>query len=133
MNIIIAAIALGIIFIGTNFLYLNAILACKVETTGTYIKYNTVQSGHGAAYEPVFRYYVNGEEFQGRCLNKMNLPDIQKQFVVDQTYTIYVNDKKPGYFVVYRKVPTESIIGVLIGIGIIFIGLIGTFGKGFQK
>lgn len=123
MNIIIATIALGILFIGTNILYINAILACKVETTGTFIKYNTAHSGRGVTYEPVFRYYVNGEEFQGRCLNKMNLPDIQKQFVVDQTYTIYVNDKKPGYFVVYRKVPTESIIGVLIGIGIILLAM----------
>ncbi len=84
--------------------------------TGTYIKYNTVQSGHGATYEPVFRYYVNGEEFQGRCLNKMNLPDIQKQFVIGQTYTIYVSNRDPGYCAVSRKVPIVSVIGILVGV-----------------
>lgn len=101
MNIIIATKVLGIIFIGSNILYINAILACKIETTGTFIKYNTVHSGRGVTYEPVFRYYIKGEEFQGSCLNKMNLPDIQKQFAADQTYAIYVNDKKPGYFIIF--------------------------------
>lgn len=124
MNVgIMAEIVLSIIFIATNILYIKALLTCKIETAGTYIKYNTIQSGHGATYEPVFRYYIKGEEFQGRCLNKMNLQDIQRQFTVEQTYTIYVNDKKPGYFVVYRKVPIQNVIGILIGIIFLAMGL----------
>ena len=70
-------VAIGFIVILVYTLQINAILACTIETTGTYIKYNTIQSGLGkATYEPVFRYYVKGKEFQGRCLNKMSLPDI---------------------------------------------------------
>lgn len=116
MNIIIVAIAISVVLIVTNILYTNAILACKVETTGTYIKYNTVHNGRGVTYEPVFRYYVNGEGLQGRCMHGMSLSNIQKQFVVGHTYTIYVNDKKPDYFVINRKAPLQSAIGVLIGI-----------------
>lgn len=118
MNItaIMAIISVGIIFIVINALHINAILACKIETKGTFIKYNTVHNGRGVTYEPVFLYYIKGEEFQGRCLNKLSLSKIQKQFSADQAYTIYVNDKKPRFFVVYRKVPIESVIGILIGI-----------------
>lgn len=123
MNIIII-LALGIIVIGINILYINVILACKMETTGTYIKYNTVHNGRGDTYEPVFRYYVKGEEFQGRCLTMLSLSNIQKQFVAGQTYTIYVNDKKPDSFVIYRKLPIENIIGILIGIGIILLAAV---------
>lgn len=99
MNIIVT-IVIGIILIGTNILYINAILACKIETTGTFVKYNAIRGSYGTTYEPVFRYHINGEEFQGRCLNKLNLSDIKKRFVVDKTYTIYVSNKKPDFFAV---------------------------------
>ena len=123
--------AIGIIVILAYALHINAILACTIETTGTYIKYNTVQSGRGkATYEPVFRYYIKGKEFQGRCLNKMSLPDIQKQFVVGQTYIIYVGKKDPGYFVLSWKVPMGNIIGILTGIGIILLVVFMVWGVG---
>lgn len=102
-----------------------AILTCTIETTGTYIKYNTVNHGRGGATcEPVFRYYINGEEFQGRCLGGMRLPDIQKKFVPGQTYTIYVSNKEPGYFVISRKVPIGCIFGILMGIWFIYMGYV---------
>ncbi len=124
MKTFIFMVAIGIIVILVYTLQINAILACTIETTGTYIKYNTIQSGLGkATYEPVFRYYVKGKEFQGRCLNKMSLSDIQKQFVVGQTYIIYVGKKDPGYFVLSRKVPMGNIIGILTGIGIILLAV----------
>lgn len=116
MNVIMVAIAICIVLIVTNILHIKEILTCKVETTGTYIKYNTVHNGRGVTYEPVFRYYVNGEEFQGCCMHGMSLSNIKKQFVVGHTYTIYVNDKKPDYFIINRKAPLQSDIGVLIGI-----------------
>lgn len=116
--------ATGVILIGVCILYINAILACKIETVGKYIKYNTVHSGRGNTYEPVFRYYIKGEEFQGRCLNMLSLSKIQKEFSADQTYTIYVNDKKPGYFVIYRKVPIRCVVGVLVGIIFLAAGFI---------
>lgn len=115
-------LATGIILIGICVLYINAILACKIETVGKYIKYNTVHSGRGYTYEPVFRYCIKGEEFQGRCLNTLSLSKIQKEFIADQTYTIYVNDKKPEYFVLYRKVPIGCVIGVLFGIVFLVVG-----------
>ena len=125
MRIFIFMEAIGVIVILVYALHINAILSCTIETTGTYIKYNTVQSSLGkATYEPVFRYYVKGKEFQGRCLNKMSLSDIQKQFVGGQTYIIYANKKDPGYFVLSRKVPMGNIIGILAGTGIIFITII---------
>ena len=124
MRTYIFMVVIGIIVILVYALHINAILSCAIETTGTYIKYNTVQSGRGkATYEPVFRYYIKGKEFQGRCLNKMSLPDIQKQFVVDQTYIIYVSNKNPGYFVISRKVPVGNIIGILTGIGIVLLAV----------
>ncbi len=116
LTAIIVTIAIGSILAGTNILYINAILACKVETTGTFVKYNAIHGSYGTAYEPVFRYYINGEEFQGRCLNRMSLSNIEKQFAAYETYTIYVNNKKPGFFIVYRKVPIQNMIGILIGI-----------------
>lgn len=114
--------AIGVILIGICILYINVIWACKIETTGKYIKYNIVHSYRGNTYEPVFRYYIKGEEFQGRCLNTLSLPKIQKEFIADQTYTIYVNDRKPEYFVVYRKVPIGCVIGVLFGIVFLMVG-----------
>ena len=124
MRIFIFIVVIGVIVIVVYALHINAILACTIETTGTYLKYNTVQSGRGkATYEPVFRYYIKGKKFQGRCLNKMSLPDIQKQFVVGQTYTIYVGNKDPGYFVISRKVPVGNMIGILTGIGIILLAV----------
>lgn len=108
--------AIGAFFVGGHILYIKAILTCKIETTGTFIKYNVVHSGRGVTYEPVFRYYIEGEEFQGGCLNKMSLSNIQKKFVVDQTYTIYVSNKDPGYCAVTRKVPIVSVVGILVGV-----------------
>ena len=102
MNII-ATIAIGIILVGTNILYINAILACKVETTGIFVKYNAIHGSYGTIYEPVFQYYINGEEFQGRCLSKMSLSNIEKQFVAYKTYIIYVNNKKPGFLLYIVK------------------------------
>lgn len=49
-------------------------------------------------------------------MNKLSLEEIQKQFVVGQSYTIYVNDKKPGYFVTNRKVPVQDVIFVVAGL-----------------
>ena len=115
--------ATGVIIIGISILHINAILACNIETTGTFIKYNTVHNGREVTYEPVFKYYVKGEEYQGRCLNAMSLSDIQKQFAAGQTYTIYVNNKKPGYFVVDRKVSIQNVIGILAGILFLIMGL----------
>lgn len=119
--VILLLTAAGVICIGISILHINAILACKTEITGIFIKYNTVHNGRGVTYEPVFRYYIEGEEFQGRCLNWMSLSNIQKKFTAGQTYMIYVNAKKPGYFVVYRKVQIQDIIVVLIGIGLILL------------
>lgn len=114
------------VFVGwINIKAIYAILTCTIETTGTYIKYNTVNRGRrGATYEPVFRYSINGEEFQGRCLGEMRLPDIQKKFVPGQTYTIYVSNKEPGCFAISRKVPIECIFGILVGIWFIYMGYI---------
>ena len=62
--------------------------------------------------------------FQGKCIGGMCLLDIQKKFVPDQTYTIYVSNKKPGYFVIYRKVPIGCIFGILMGIWFIYMGYV---------
>lgn len=116
MRMMIIMIVIGIAIIVTGVLHINSVLACKAEVMGTYVKYNTVHSGHGDTHEPVFRYHIKGEEFQGRCMNKLSLEEIQKQFVVGQSYTIYVNDKKPGYFVTNRKVPVQDVIFVVAGL-----------------
>lgn len=124
MRLLFFMVSAGVIVIAVCALYINAILTCTIETTGTYIKHNTVRSGRGkVTYEPVFRYYVKGEEFQGRCLNEMSLSDIQKRFAVGQTYTIYVSNRKPDHFAVSRKVPGGSMIGILVGIGIILLAV----------
>ena len=60
----------------------------------------------------------------------MSLPDIQKQFVVGQTYIIYVGKKDPGYFVLSWKVPMGNIIGILTGIGIILLVVFMVWGVG---
>lgn len=124
MSGLIFMVAMGIITIVTFATHIRAILACTIEMTGTYIKYNTIYNSRGKnEYEPVFLYYIRGEEFQGRCLNQMNLSDIQKQFVVGQTYTIYVSKRDSGYFAISRKVSGGDVIGILVGIGLILLGV----------
>lgn len=119
------SIAAGIFMVWFNMKAIYTVLTCTIETTGTYIKYNTVKRGRGEiTYQPVFRYYINGEEFQGRYLGGMRLPDIQKKFVPGQTYTIYVSNKEPGYFVISRKVPIGCVFGILMGIWFIYMGYV---------
>lgn len=117
-------VAMGTILIVVCVLDIKAVLACTIETTGTYIKYNFAGNRRGEAdFEPVFRYYIEGEEFQGGCVNRMYLSDIQKKFVPGQMYTIYVSNKDPGHFAISRKVPVGDILGILGGIWFILMGV----------
>lgn len=117
-------VAMGTILIVVCVLNIKAVLTCTIETTGTYIKYNFAGNRRReASYEPVFRYYIEGEEFQGGCVNRMYLSDIQKKFVPGQTYTIYVSNKDPGHFAISRKVPAGDIFGILVGIWFILMGV----------
>lgn len=116
--------AIGIIAIAVCLLHIKAVLACTIETTGTYIKYNFAGNRRGEAdYEPVFQYYYRGKKFQGGCINRMYLSDIQKKFVPGQTYTIYVSNKDPGRFAISRKVPGGDIFGIVMGICFIFMAV----------
>ena len=103
---------------------------CNTEIQGVFVRYDRISAPKGGVrYVPVFRYRIRAGECEWRSLDSF-AERARPDFVVGQVYSIWINAKKEKRFVVRRGVGVDGIglliMGVLIGVVLIFVAVFGT-------
>ncbi len=66
-------------------------------------------------YAPVFKYSFNGNEYINQSFQLLSKKKIQ-EFIVDKSYTIIINEKKPNKFILDKNIEFTEILMLLMGI-----------------
>ena len=94
-------------------------LKCNKKIKAIYIKYNSYTSTGGRGwvtnYAPIFKYNYNGTEYMNQSCQLLSKREIQK-FIVNKSYIIIINEKKPWKFILSKKIEFTEILILLIGI-----------------
>lgn len=92
---------------------------CNKKIEATYLKCNSYTSTGGRGwvtkYAPVFKYSFNGNEYINQSFQLLSKKKIQ-EFIVDKSYTIIINEKKPNKFILDKNIEFTEILMLLMGI-----------------
>lgn len=100
-------------------------LKCTKKIDATYLKFN-IYNHHGmfsSKYIPVFKYNFKGNEYENQAQQSFSKKST-KNFIVGEKYTILINEKNPQKFIINRKIKIDEILMLLIGLFLLFIGIL---------
>ena len=106
---------LGFIFIFVGLWNVKKSVLYKNKVDATYVG-STYTSGR--LYSPMFQYHFNGKKYKQSEGKTYRQSFIERQFIMNNVYPIYVSSKNPAYFTISRKVRSYDIITILFGIAI---------------
>lgn len=88
---------------------------CKKAIKGTFITTNRYSSKSVTFHAPIFRYEVGGDSFQVQTMQSFTKRYIQKNFEFGKEYTIFIDEKRPRFFVIKKSSGVKYLIFVFIG------------------
>jgi len=87
---------------------------CQKPITGVFVKNHSIKS----SYAPVFTYTFNNQEFTGQSFEAYMFK--ANKLKIGNTYTIFINEKKPKDFVLNKKIRFADIMVFIFGLLFIF-------------
>ena len=113
MKLVFIVVALGLIGFGVWLLVQK--LECKTKIEGKFIRSEQLASRGIGTITPVFRYQFASDEYECASMDSFCGKCNENRFVEGESYSIYVNEKKPSRFVLTRKIQLDDISLVLMG------------------
>lgn len=112
----IVLVFVGILLISLGIWIIVEKYRCKTELTGTFVRNNVIPAKATRAYAPVFSYEYEGKKWERPTFETFSGRKVSR-FVPGQRYTIFLNARRPGAFVVDRKLRPGDLL--LIGAGLL--------------
>ena len=94
--------------LGVNDLYF--VIGCNKEIKAVYCGFNAYPGNRGVTiYSPVFEYGIDGTVYHEQTTQ--NVPyGMLKNMIQGESYFIYINPKRPGMYVLRRKIGYTTVI-----------------------
>lgn len=119
----IMALGLLLLLVGINDLY--SIFRCTKRIEGVYCGYNTYYGSHGvSSYSPVFEYTYNGALYHEQTTQTVSRRQLTKNMTKGNRYSIYINPKCPGVYVLFRRLRAGGVVCFIIGTAFVAAGAV---------
>lgn len=113
----IIAWGLGILFASAVLFRIIRLCKCRCATEAVYLGAREHFTGKGVSYFiPRFRYYYQNKLYENMPRESFLKYKLKKNFRLDSTYTIYINEKNPDLFVIRRRFTGIDVLLLLLAI-----------------
>ena len=105
----------GLFFIVFGIFMIAVKRSCKVEFQAAFMRAEESTMKGTTNYSPIFQYDFQGKQYEGIVFGVYKEMDVLI-YRKGKRYPILVNEKRPRYYVLHRRVRHEEIVAIAIGI-----------------
>lgn len=117
------SLGLLLLLVGINDVY--SIFRCTKRIEGVYCGYNTYYGSHGvSSYSPVFQYTYDGRLYHEQTAQTVSHRQLTKNMKEGNQYSIYINPKCPGVYVLFRRLRASGVVCLTIGMVFMAAGVV---------